>query len=157
MEYHQRKSPRASWAHYDEGRYFVTVCTHEKEMTLGVIVDEVMNLSPIGSFLKKTIDVTPTHHSNCEIPYYVIMPNHFHAIIRLSGDKLTDGHRNSSLAQVVGSIKAAVSRFANISKLPFKWQTRFHDHIIRNEDENGKIRDYILGNVANWRNDCFWI
>jgi putative transposase len=39
---------------------------------------------------------------------------------------------------------------------PFRkrlWQLRFHDHIIRNQDELERIRTYIIDNPINWLND----
>ena len=36
------------------------------------------------------------------------------------------------------------------AKLKFVWQPRFHDHIIRNEEELQRIRDYIRNNPRNW-------
>jgi len=39
---------------------------------------------------------------------------------------------------------------------PFRkrlWQLRFHDHIIRNDDELNRIRKYIEDNPKNWEND----
>jgi len=36
------------------------------------------------------------------------------------------------------------------------WQTRFHDHIIRNDIEYQKISEYIINNPANWKNDKFY-
>ncbi|MFK8164863.1 MAG: hypothetical protein AB8H12_20625 [Lewinella sp.] len=39
--------------------------------------------------------------------------------------------------------------------IPFGWQTRFHDHIIRNNDEFLRITNYIANNVANWQDDKF--
>lgn len=35
----------------------------------------------------------------------------------------------------------------------FKWQPRFHDHIIRNHDELIRIRNYIINNPMNWDSD----
>ena len=32
----------------------------------------------------------------------------------------------------------------------FTWQTRFHDHIIRNDEEYQRIANYIDNNPANW-------
>jgi len=33
------------------------------------------------------------------------------------------------------------------------WQTRFYDHIIRNDDELIRIRKYIVNNPKQWEND----
>ena len=37
---------------------------------------------------------------------------------------------------------------------PFAWQTRFHDHVVRNDTELHRIRDYIRHNPFNWRQDA---
>jgi REP element-mobilizing transposase RayT len=35
----------------------------------------------------------------------------------------------------------------------FSWQPNYHDHIIRNEDELNRIREYIFRNPENWKQD----
>jgi len=35
----------------------------------------------------------------------------------------------------------------------FAWQPRFHDHIIRDENELNKIRQYIMDNPVNWKKE----
>ena len=37
--------------------------------------------------------------------------------------------------------------------LPFAWQARFHDRIIRNENELNRIRNYIIKNPEIWERD----
>jgi REP element-mobilizing transposase RayT len=39
----------------------------------------------------------------------------------------------------------------------FGWQTRFHDHIIRNHAEYERIDQYITNNPAKWDDDTFYI
>jgi len=63
--------------------------------------------------------------------------------------------RNTIFA-MVGSFKAAVTKYSNENKLRFGWQTRFHDHIIRDSNEFNLIRNYIINNPANWNNDKFY-
>ncbi|WP_208796422.1 transposase [Flavobacterium fluviatile] len=36
------------------------------------------------------------------------------------------------------------------------WQERFHDHIIRNEAEYDRIKNYIKNNPKKWYEDCFF-
>lgn len=38
----------------------------------------------------------------------------------------------------------------------FGWQSRFHDHIIRNDESYQRISEYIRNNPLNWRNDKFF-
>ena len=37
----------------------------------------------------------------------------------------------------------------------FAWQTRFHDHIIRDSAEFERIQNYIANNPMNWDSDKF--
>lgn len=61
----------------------------------------------------------------------------------------------NSLSSIVGSYKSAVTKHANRLELPFAWQSRFHDHIIRNDAEYYRIEKYILNNPKNWKEDKF--
>ena len=51
------------------------------------------------------------------------------------------------------SYKSAVSYLTRQAGFDFGWQGRFWDHIIRDEAELNRIRDYIRANPANWEND----
>lgn len=44
-----------------------------------------------------------------------------------------------------------IERAKNISPLPNVWQRNYYEHIIRNDDELHRIRDYIRNNPRNWR------
>ena len=58
--------------------------------------------------------------------------------------------RKRRLACAIGNFKSAVTKFAHEKHVPFVWQTRFHDHIIRNATELNRIARYIDNNVADW-------
>ena len=62
-------------------------------------------------------------------------------------------HRKHRLACTIGNFKSAVSKFAHENDVPFGWQNRFHDHIIRNTDELNRITRYIENNIAKWESD----
>ena len=36
------------------------------------------------------------------------------------------------------------------------WQRSFYDHVIRGEDDYHTVAEYIDGNPARWREDCFY-
>lgn len=55
-----------------------------------------------------------------------------------------------SLATVVRSFKSAVNKDARLINPRFKWQARFHDHIIRDEGSHQRIKNYINENPRNW-------
>ena len=62
----------------------------------------------------------------------------------------------NTISATVGSFKSAVTKLCNENKVPFGWQPRFHDHIIRDKHEFYKIRNYIINNPANWKQDRFY-
>ncbi|MBI5141569.1 MAG: hypothetical protein HZA20_05170 [Nitrospirae bacterium] len=63
------------------------------------------------------------------------------------------GSQSQNLASIIRGFKIGVKKWATINDIPFQWQSRFHDHIIRNEIELHKIREYIVSNPLNWETD----
>ena len=51
---------------------------------------------------------------------------------------------------MIRGFKGVVKKYATINDIDFAWQSRFHDHIIRNEQELNRIRFYIKINVEKW-------
>ena len=165
-----RKSPRAKWLEYNEGVYFLTICTLNHVHYFGTIVDGEMCLSAVGAFLQNELEHVEQHHPHVAVLQYVVMPNHVHAIVEIGeynatrcvptceervGKKIQCGKR-PLLSSFVGSLKAAVTRYAHSIAMPFAWQMRYHDHAIRGVDDCNKIAAYIDNNVANWKTDCFY-
>jgi REP element-mobilizing transposase RayT len=157
---------RAKWYCYNGGCYFITICTMNREQYLGEIFDGKMYLSDIGRFLNEQILTTPQKRTdmNLEIPVYVIMPNHLHLIVSIGRNVYNSTAlqpakfepQTKNLASVIRGIKSAVSSYAQKNNILFAWQTRYHDHIIRDAEEMEKITEYIENNVINWREDCFY-
>jgi putative transposase len=61
----------------------------------------------------------------------------------------------NSLSSIIGSYKSAVSKHAHRLGFDFAWQTRFHDHIIRNEESYQRIAEYIANNPQQWEEDTY--
>jgi REP element-mobilizing transposase RayT len=64
-------------------------------------------------------------------------------------------NKRGRLSYVTGSLKSAITKFATKNNIEFGWQSRFHDHIIRSQDELERIFEYIQNNVTTWNNDRF--
>jgi putative transposase len=60
------------------------------------------------------------------------------------------------LSTAMGGMKSALTKYANANKIKFEWQTRFHDHIIRDWEEWERIANYIENNPATWKEDKFF-
>ena len=58
-----------------------------------------------------------------------------------------------NLSSIVRGIKIGTSVYACRNNIPFAWQARFHDRIIRDQEEMNRIAEYIENNVARWEYD----
>ncbi len=77
----RRRSIRLhGWAYSQEGVYFITVCTQNREYFFGEIIDGLMNLNAPGQMVVQTWEELPERFPCMEINASVVMPNHFHAI-----------------------------------------------------------------------------
>ena len=79
------------------------------------------------------------------------MPNHVHLIVALeppAGGGVR-APRPTPLSDVIRSIKATVTKELGYSV----WQTSFYDHILRNEADWLRARQYISDNPACWAED----
>ena len=58
-----------------------------------------------------------------------------------------------TISSIIGSYKSAVTKHAHRLGFEFAWQARFHDHIIRSEEELEKISNYIRRNPEIWKKE----
>ena len=72
------------------------------------------------------------------------------------GASLQFGPQSGNLPSVIRGIKSAVTKYAIEHDIPFAWQSRYHDHIIRNQLEMNRIADYIQNNPMKWELDRFY-
>jgi REP element-mobilizing transposase RayT len=63
------------------------------------------------------------------------------------------GPQSRNLGSVMRGFKSAVTTYAQNNNIVFRWQPRFHDHIIRDFDEYRRIKNYIRNNPTNWEKD----
>ncbi len=79
---HHRKSIRLRGYDYSApGRYFVTICVQEKACLFGGIVGDQIELNDYGRIVETVWSELPSHFPLVELDQFVVMPNHFHAIV----------------------------------------------------------------------------
>ncbi len=62
-----------------------------------------------------------------------------------------------SVSVIISQYKSSVKRWCNKNGHDyFQWQSRFYDHIIRNEESRRNIVDYIIQNPGQWERDTFY-
>lgn len=142
----QRKNIRLK--HYDyskEGIYFITICTENRRQTFGKIIESgKMQLTNIGKVVEKSIINLEQIYKNITVDEYTVMPNHIHIII------IINEKNGLTISRIINQYKGKITK-----EIGFKiWQKSFYEHIIRNENEYYKIKEYIQDNVMNWTEDC---
>ena len=150
MELPKRKPTRLKNYDYSQnGYYFITICTKNKEKILCNIVGDDAHIVP------KEYGLVAEKYLNREkqIEKYVIMPNHIHMIIKLDNGTMWASSPTKSVSNIIRSFKTLVTK--EIDKPIF--QRSFHDHIIRGENDYLKIWNYIDTNPQKWNEDCFYI
>jgi len=128
-------------------------------------------LSPLGDIVREEWERSFTLRQELQCDVYVIMPNHIHGIVRIvktdgdvvrthGGDVVGVAYRASrSISSFVAGFKSATTKRINEQRHTpgaAVWQTRFHDHIIRNAGEYQRIATYIINNPAKWTEDGFF-
>src|SRR5690606_7447732 len=66
------------------------------------------------------------------------------------------GPQSQNLGSIIRGFKTGVKKGSKSLQPEFSWQGRFHDHIIRTEEEYRRISRYIRDNPANWEGDRFY-
>ena len=68
------------------------------------------------------------------------------------------GPQSNNMASIIRGFKIGVTNWFRLHDNKNKiWQTRYHDHIIRNEASLNKIRNYIENNPRLWSEDIFYV
>ncbi len=68
------------------GAYFITIVTKNRNHFFGNITDKKMALSETGEIVQKYWDEIPQHFSFIHLDEMVVMPNHIHGILWIDGD-----------------------------------------------------------------------
>jgi len=161
----QRRSVRL--AHYDysgEGAYFFTISVHDRACLFGEVVDGVMRLNELGQVVNAEWLRTSVLRPQVALDEFIVMPNHFHAIVTLETSRRgvlhTPSEKLHSPSQTLGAIvrgfKSATTKMINIMRgtpgAPV-WQRNYYEHVARDESELSRIREYIGNNPAQWSLD----
>ncbi|MBQ6818623.1 MAG: transposase [Clostridia bacterium] len=134
------------------GAYFVTVCTHNRQQLLSRIVGEGLcalpqvQSTPVGQMVEQAILHIDHAHPSCSVACYVIMPDHIHLLLQLQSNEKMGGHRGPPLQTIIGNFKSYTTHCFH-GKL---WQRSFYDHVIRNEQDYQEAYTYIQHNPTRW-------
>ena len=160
-----RKTIRLQNYDYSQnGAYFVTICTAQRQPLFGKIISLPSNavgagprparveLSPYGEIVAQTWDDLPNHNSGLSLGPFIIMPDHIHGILILEG-RAGLGPAPTAIPELVRQLKSFSARKINkISNEPKRaiWQRGYYEHVLRSQQDFDGAAQYIRGNPARW-------
>lgn len=127
----------------------------------------------------------PEKFENLQLDEYQTMPNHFHGIVWIvnldcrgnpcgcpnesspNENGRAQGHaptNTKTVGDIIGAFKSLTTveyiRNVKLGKFPpFEksvWQRNYWEHIIRDDEDLNRIREYIINNQLNWEIDEFY-
>ena len=182
-ERHHRRSIRlADYDYRQNGAYYVTVCTHERECLFGEIDAEgAMRLNEWGEIVQEEWERTEIVRANVSLDAFVVMPNHVHGILVIMGvdgpgaraqegdppgrpyTSSTRGEYQHPTGPMAGSLGALLGQFKSITSKRINalratpgwtiWQRNYFERIIPDEHKLNNARRYIENNLARWAED----
>jgi REP element-mobilizing transposase RayT len=171
--YPQRHALRLPNYDYSQaGAYFITICTHRRLPLLGTIREGVVTLSAAGRIVEEEWLRTPSLRSHVTLDAYVIMPNHIHGILflqqtatedrinRVEAGRQSFACPSHTIGAIVRGFKgASTSRIRKLSPRENVqvWQREYYDHVIRDERDLDRIREYIQNNPLKWELDRYYL
>ncbi len=133
-----------------------------------------MKLNECGKIAERCWLKIPQHFPHVTLDEFIIMPNHVHGIVVI--DNTNNGHivvgaknfsplrnnRPCGTSQTIGSIvrgfKIGVTKWIRQhTDIYTVWQRNYYEHIIRNDMDLQRIREYIINNPLNWESDKHYV
>jgi len=162
-----------------DGFYFITICVQNNKCLFGKIVNDEMVLNELGIIVEEEWYKTEQIRSNVKMDAFVVMPNHVHGIICIENNSNRSrgiacyaqkqkcekkgiaryAPTTGSLSAIIRAFKSAVTKHVNeIYKKSGSsiWQRNYYEHIIRDERDLNRIREYIISNPAIWKKDEYY-
>ena len=178
---YQRISRRLPSHDYSaEGFYFITLNIKNGIALFGDIYDGELQLKTFGEVAKELWLKTAQIRHNIVLHEFIVMPNHFHAIVEvlfLKNEIKSNQFKSpsQSIGAIVRGFKGATTKrikniinndihkealgfnLATIDLSKSIWQRNYHDHIIRNQKAYIKIAEYIENNPYTWKDDRYYL
>ena len=154
------RSLRNANINYRNGWFFVTWQTAHNKSIFGAIVGDRCELNELGRRVEDYWREMPAKYPELELDEFVVMPNHFHAIVRI---RFRPTNREHQLGFLLGRFKGGTGyiygkmrRAGEVEDIgDHLWQFDYWDKIVTSEQQLAAYRRYIRENPKNWTCDRF--
>ena len=168
--YTRKKSIRLhNYDYSQKGLYFITICIKNRQHLFGSIVNGKMRLNDPGEMVQRIWSEIPQFYKGFELHDFVVMPNHFHAIIEIVGkiplwSSDVQVKKQLTIPDIVHRFKTLTTRkyidgVYNQNWEGFQkqlWQRSYHEHVIRDDKSYKMIVEYVQNNPLKWVDDCYY-
>ena len=157
-----RKSLRNANINYSCGWFFVTSQVAHNKSIFGAIVGEKVVLNELGQRVWEYWQGLPAKYPELEVFESVLMPNHFHALIRIhyraTNREQHLGFLMSRFKGGTGYIYGKMRRAGLVEDIgEHLWQFDYWDDLVTSDDEFAAQAKYIRENPANWSRDRYGV
>ncbi len=159
---HHRRSIRLKGYDYTQPNcYFITICCQNRANLFGWIQDGEMQKNDSGQMIEHEWLGLTARFNNISLKSYIVMPNHFHGIIKIKRNSSEGMQISKTIGDVIDAFKSitTVKYIDGVNAKNWQtfdkkiWQRNYYEHIVRNNSELMAIEEYILNNPKNWHND----
>ena len=157
------------------GTFFLTICAFERQCLFGEIIDDRMYLNDLGRIVEQEWNKSAQIRSEINLDEFIVMPNHLHGMVSiekefvgahrlrpsLSATKIIRPPQDNlrkprSIGAFVAGFKSSATRRINecrkTSSHPV-WQRNYFEHVVRDDEDMNRIRQYITDNPIRWIDD----
>ena len=154
------KSLRNPTINYSSGWWSVSIQVAKNKSIFGAIVGDKVVLNALGRAVEEYWQSLPAKYPELELFDFVVMPNHFHALLRIH---FASTNREHHLGFLMSRFKGGTSfiygkmrRAGEVEDIGAQlWQRDYWDDLITSDDEFMGWQKYIRENPANWSSDRY--
>lgn len=156
----RKKSLRSKAIDYSLGRFFVTSQVSFNKSIFGAIVGGKCVLNELGKRVEEYWRGMPDKYPEMVLGDFVVMPNHFHAVVKI---RRRSGNREHHLGFLMSRFKGGTGYIYGKMKEAgmvddigeHLWQYNYWDDLITDAEMEKAVSGYIRNNPSNWSRDRY--
>ena len=155
-----RHSLRHANINYRNGWFFVTSQVAKNKSIFGAIVEGRVELNAFGREVADYWRAMPAKYPELAIFDWVLMPNHFHALLRIHFRATNrPQHLGFLMSRFKGGSGYLYGKYRRAGRVEdigeHLWQFDYWDDLVTDEAEFAAVGRYIRENPANWSRDRY--
>jgi len=159
-EFHRRSLRLRNFDYSQTGAYLVTICVQHRACLFGCVAQDERRPNTAGEMIHFWWDRLPSKFSSVSCDAVIVMPNHVQSVLLL-----WHGPPEQDQSDMLVTLGGVVQWFKTMTTTAYMqkvrsedcptfngrlWQRNYSEHIIRNDRDLERIRDYMDANPSRW-------